>query len=560
MARLTVVEGPLRDQAFPLGDVTVIGRHPNWDVVLPHKTVSRRHALIVKAGDSYKIQDLGSINGIFVDNQRVGEATLANGSKIKIGECVLLFEEDSQAEPIEHGEPVQEMWEPSTLTANVILECSSDPLMAAFAQPGTPDRIQRIQRLMAQVEEQRQKLGTCRELQDLASALLTAALELVPHAQRGFIILDDEAGNPAVHATRDRGGREVANIPRPPTDSMKLLQTLRAIAGSDDRGRHVALAPLIVGTNVEGVIRLDTEEGPFEKDTLAALGSLARAAGPLLHYAKTQQETEEAYAKNIDSLLAAFGGMVGEAGRLAAETARADIQHENLCFSTVMSLVRAMESKDEYTRGHSVRVTDFSLAIAEELNKALPPGHKINLRRLRYAALLHDVGKINVREDVLNKPTRLTDTEMEHVQRHPEYTKYILDGLYLTHGLQGLDDIAACHHERYDGDGYPSHRKRDTVPIESFIIAVADTFDALTSDRPYRKRLSAAEAIRVLEANAGTQLSPEVVRVFVNLFRSGKIGHIQDQHAQIEEMPTAMEFALSDDERMLIKSAKPSAQ
>jgi len=548
MAKLTVLDGPLEDQTFRLGDVTVVGRDPKWDIVIPHMTVSRKHALVVKAGDGYKIQDLGSINGTFVDGVRVGEETVEDGAKIKIGACIFRFDLSGDKQDDESHESAHEIRElESKVTPDLVIDCSTDPLVSALAEADAPDRVQAIQRLEAQLEDHQKKLAASGSLDGLLAAILEGALALAPDAQRGFIVLGDDEGRLSVHASRDREGREVEAVPHPPVDSMKVIAGLRAVAGTDDRGRRVAFVPLAAGDEVEGVIRIDREDSAsaFDADTLVALGSLGRAAGPLVRFAKTQKTAEDTHARNIDSLMTAFGGMVGEAGRLAAETARADINHENVCFSTVMSLVRAMESKDEYTRGHSVRVTDYSLAIAEELNKRLPPSHGINLRRLRYAALLHDVGKINVREDVLNKPSGLTDDEMHHVRQHPEYTKYILDGLYLTHGLEGLDDIAACHHERYDGKGYPRQREQDSVPTESFILGVADTFDALTSDRPYRKRLPAEDAIRILEEGSGTQFSPEVVRVFVDLHRSGRIGKIQAQHAQIEEAPTVMDWGPS---------------
>ncbi len=171
----------------------------------------------------------------------------------------------------------------------------------------------------------------------------------------------------------------------------------------------------------------------------------------------------------------------------------------------VRSLVYTIEAKDIYTRGHSERVNHFSMKIAEQIN--LSPEDK---KTLHWASTLHDIGKISIPETILNKPGSLSDAEYAIIKRHPETGFSILTPLRpLVDSLPGI----LHHHERYDGTGYPKHLHGTQIPLIARIIAVADTFDAITSDRAYRKARSLAEALAAITDAAGTQLDPELVPV-----------------------------------------------
>jgi putative two-component system response regulator len=180
-------------------------------------------------------------------------------------------------------------------------------------------------------------------------------------------------------------------------------------------------------------------------------------------------------------------------------------------FNAITALAYALEAKDVYTSGHSQRVTEISVAIARHLG--LP---EESIEKIRLAGLVHDIGKIGVRESVLNKSGSLSDEEFEHVRLHSETGEHILEPI-----LDDKEILKAVrhHHERYDGKGYPDGLKGEQIPQLARIIAVADTFDAMTSERPYRKALTPEEACAEVKRCQGTQFYPEAADAFLEVWQ-----------------------------------------
>jgi response regulator RpfG family c-di-GMP phosphodiesterase len=190
---------------------------------------------------------------------------------------------------------------------------------------------------------------------------------------------------------------------------------------------------------------------------------------------------------------------------------------EELFLASIQSLAEALEVKDPYTRGHSVRVSHYSVMIARELGL---DGEL--LRQVELGGHVHDIGKIGVREDVLNKPGKLTDAEYEHIMTHPVVGWRILAPL-LGDTPVALN-IVRSHHERFDGRGVPDRLAGEQIPFEARIAAVADSFDAMTSDRPYRPDGMSIEAsIAELLRCSGSQFDPKVVTAMVGAVESGRI-------------------------------------
>lgn len=175
--------------------------------------------------------------------------------------------------------------------------------------------------------------------------------------------------------------------------------------------------------------------------------------------------------------------------------------------NAITSLAYALEAKDKYTSGHSQRVADLSAAIAKELNL---PQDKIN--KLKLAGLVHDIGKIGINESVLNKPSRLTEKELEQVRRHPEIGEHILSPI--VDALEILESVRN-HHEYYDGKGYPDALKKEQIPLGARILAVSDAYEAMTSERPYRSKMSDEKAREEISRNKGTQFDPEIADAFL---------------------------------------------
>lgn len=181
----------------------------------------------------------------------------------------------------------------------------------------------------------------------------------------------------------------------------------------------------------------------------------------------------------------------------------------NMYLDTVKALCQAVEAKDPYTQGHSQRVSE----LAYNLGKRMKLPHK-TLENLRFAGMLHDIGKIGVDEHILNKPGRLTDDEYEKIKLHPAIGSKIIQGIDF---LKESADIVMSHHEHFDGTGYPEGKKKDEIPFEACILCVADVYDALTSDRPYRKAMTQEEAIEIIKRESGTLFNPIVANEFIKM-------------------------------------------
>ncbi|AFM43335.1 putative domain HDIG-containing protein [Desulfosporosinus acidiphilus SJ4] len=176
---------------------------------------------------------------------------------------------------------------------------------------------------------------------------------------------------------------------------------------------------------------------------------------------------------------------------------------------TVGALVQALEAKDIYTGGHSERVGKLAVSIAEAIKMT-----EDKIEFLKYAALLHDVGKIGISDVILNKEGELLESEWDVIRSHPVIGQTIIENIKF---MFDIGKVIRHHHERYDGKGYPDGIRGEAVPLEARIIAVADTYDAMTSDRSYRPGKSHDEAIEELKRVSGSQLDPKMVEIFCEL-------------------------------------------
>jgi putative nucleotidyltransferase with HDIG domain len=194
---------------------------------------------------------------------------------------------------------------------------------------------------------------------------------------------------------------------------------------------------------------------------------------------------------------------------IAIENARLFENTQRIYYETLKSLASALEAKDDYTRGHSERVAELSKKIARKLGL-----DDREIMSIYNAALLHDIGKIGIRDEVLLAPRKLTEEERRIIQKHPAYGNTILLPLKF---LGEIREYVRYHHERWDGTGYPDGYRGLDIPLASRIIAVADTYDAMTSDRPYRDQISKENAIKEIKASAGIQFDPAVVDAFMQV-------------------------------------------
>ena len=247
----------------------------------------------------------------------------------------------------------------------------------------------------------------------------------------------------------------------------------------DYKTKQLLMVPIVIEGEVKGVINLDNNTS-FTTDTINLLKSFSEQAAVTINNAHLYQKIQDSY------------------------------------FEIVKALAQAIEAKDPYTHGHSEGVMKYAVLIAQKLG--LQEREK---ESLRYAAILHDIGKIGVRGIVLNNPNGLTSDEYNEVKKHPLIGEGIIKPIEL---LQPIRPLMRHHHEWYNGKGYPDGLSGENIPLGARILAVADAYDAMKSDRPYRKALTEETAIQELKRGSGTQFEPKIVEVFLKILKQNLSG------------------------------------
>ena len=224
-----------------------------------------------------------------------------------------------------------------------------------------------------------------------------------------------------------------------------------------------------------------------------------------------------------------FNLMTDKIERFITDLQRAAEENRQLFLGTVKGLAAAIDGKDPYTRGHSERVSRFSVAIAQGLD--LPEDE---IEKIRISAILHDVGKIGIDDKILKKPAALTDEEFEIMKQHPQKGYKIMSQIpAMKEFLPGM----YMHHEMVNGQGYPQGLKGDEIPLQARIISVADTFDAMTTDRPYQKAMEFEAALARIKSFVGTRYDERVV---ASLMAACESGQITPGRVRLKRPPKAM--------------------
>jgi HD-GYP domain-containing protein (c-di-GMP phosphodiesterase class II) len=217
----------------------------------------------------------------------------------------------------------------------------------------------------------------------------------------------------------------------------------------------------------------------------------------------------------IGELGSAFNQMTGHVERFVADLKRSAEENRELFLGTVKALAAAIDGKDPYTRGHSERVSRFSVAIAQGLGMSAA-----EIEQIRVSALLHDVGKIGIDDNVLKKPSELTEAELKIMKTHPQKGYKIMSQIpAMREFLPGM----YMHHEMINGQGYPQGLKGDEIPLMARIVSVADTFDAMTTERPYQRAMELEAALTRLKSFIGTRYDARVVAAFIAACETGQI-------------------------------------
>lgn len=283
----------------------------------------------------------------------------------------------------------------------------------------------------------------------------------------------------------------------------------RALASVGEMRRQtwiISLAIALIAMAV-GIISVRQLKKPVSKLVLAAEQI---ASGDL------STRIPENRIKELNALGLTFNSMSESLEEHIANLARAAEENRQLFVGTVKALAAAIDGKDHYTRGHSERVSRISIAIGQRLNLS-----EEDVEKLRISALLHDVGKIAIDDKILKKPAALTDEEFEIMKTHPQ------KGFKIMSQIPAMKDFLpgmVMHHEMVNGMGYPQGLKGDDIPLQAKIVSVADTFDAMTTNRPYQKGMNLEDAVNRIKSFVGTRYDGKVVEALVQACNEGQIG------------------------------------
>ncbi|MEK7818078.1 MAG: HD domain-containing phosphohydrolase [Actinomycetota bacterium] len=238
---------------------------------------------------------------------------------------------------------------------------------------------------------------------------------------------------------------------------------------------------------------------------------LGKKATGLLMLGEARNENREPFAPEKVGLARGIADQAASALR----GAELFIELEGAYLETVIALAKTVDAKDTYTHDHAQRMAEMAMTIGRAIGME---GEE--LQDLHYGAILHDIGKIGVPDAVLQKPGRLTSREWTEMRKHPYVGSQILSAVSY---LGGAVKVVHHHHERYDGTGYPDGLAGEKIPLGARVLAVVDAYSAIVDKRVYKEARTHGEAITELERNSGTQFDPEIVRVFLKLYRHAKV-------------------------------------
>jgi len=446
-------------RAHPLDEaVFIVGRSPECQLIISHASISRRHAKFYRLDEDFVIEDLNSKNGVYVNGFRISQPTVLNNrDHIRIGDMNFIFKRH----------------EPSPLP-------EEPPPFADATRTHTP----RLEMLL----ELSKMINSSLVLADVLDKVMDSVMEIT-QAHRGFLMIPDNQGQLECKMARnlEAGTLENGQIQISMSTVLRVFEDGKSFISvdidSDSRVssqqsimslglKSVMCVPLKHRDQISGIIYVDSHNVArgFSDDDLQILEALADHAA------------------------------------IAIENARLVEENKEMFFNTIEALAEAIEKRDPYTGGHTRRVLELSLDIAAEMKMA--PEDQENLKM---AALLHDIGKIGIDDNILRKHASLTEGEFALIRQHPQI------GAEIVERIRNIDQVLPgilLHHEKFDGTGYPFGYRQEKIPLQARIIAVADSFDAMVTDRPYRKGLPYHDALVEIENNRGTQFDPHVVDVF----------------------------------------------
>jgi len=561
--RITVTdhEGRERTALLEVGHTGPIriGRAGENDIQIVSPYISRLHGEVWPEGSGVIYKDLSSTSGSYFQGNRVQRQALVFGDTIHLGSPSGLRlrildhqkEEDTEFPSRSNTEVLR------VVDVNASQYVSSRRLPTGGppqAPPGDDEASRNTEERLRALISLTNSLISIEETGQLAETLLRDVLALLK-VDRGMVLLDNE-GKLEPMAWRVRGEQpEMTRSGRIPVlsiedvfseedpESQAPKAPFRPIKTVTERvlGEGVGLLSLDAGNDE----RLETSKS-LVLQAVRAIMAVPIASSKKIYgviYLDTQRPLTKSDEDSLDWLVA-----IGQQAGSIMDSLTLAEEQRLLSESMMRGLAASIDARDGLTAGHSARVAHYSVGTARALGLDSDDQY-----RVYYAALLHDYGKIGVDDAVLRKPSSLTPEEYEHVKQHARFTFDILSKISFPKKLNDLPLLAASHHERWDGKGYPWKLSGDAIPVAGRIIAIADVYDSLTRKRHYREPMPAAEVIAYLQEGSGTRFDPEILDAFVR--------YHQESLAEKEErwqQRRKRQAAASSEEPTLIRSDEPT--
>jgi HD-GYP domain-containing protein (c-di-GMP phosphodiesterase class II)/pSer/pThr/pTyr-binding forkhead associated (FHA) protein len=486
---LSALTPPFSGREWQSETILRVGRVDTMEVVLNVPSVSRRHAEILITPEGWVVRDLGSMNGSFLNGVRVGrtEQRLRQDDAVVFGDVTLKVKQLQE-------KPPAVVWAPPEETKLK----TSGPLLRVQAVSQNPweQAIEALALHAGSRHEQRKGFLTllrtgyhlCHiaSLEELLKSILGDAVAAL-NAQHGAIVLADEITHQLhAHAVLGHQGPADNHKGFSATLALRCYQQGESLLCQDAGHQMTAsMARDGMASVICTLLRTPRKH----------LGVLHLDRGPL----------QEPFDQEDFCLADAIAANVS----VGIECAQLMKRQLDQSIHTVTALAQAVELRDRYTGGHTHRVTSYALMLARELK--LPPHEQ---HQLQIGTPLHDIGKIGIDDAILRKPGRLTREEFEEMKSHTLKGAAILESIP---ELSTLLPIVRSHHERWDGTGYPDNLAGDRIPRPARLVAVADAFDAMTSDRPYRNAMTFDQVFQEYREKCGTHFDPDCVHALLRL-------------------------------------------
>jgi putative nucleotidyltransferase with HDIG domain len=510
--RLRGIIGEVEGKVWESDAILRAGRLSTLEVVLDDSSVSRRHAEIRFTNGGWRARDLGSTNGTFVNGARLsnGEVPLKPHDLVRFGNLTIVVE--SIKEVREEEDTVAATIENMLVEATEVNSWDEAIKGLAFDRERSPRPGEQLLALLraghhlVHLESEDELLHTI--LADTISTL---------DAQRGAIVLADSPNGPLRLRALATGNSQV---PGRPGFSQNLAQR------SFSRGESILCTqadedPELVGARSIAEGTMASILCVLLRTPRKRLGVLHLDRGPLQHpFSKDELHLADALAAHVS------------AGIESAQLLR---KQRELFYATITMLAQAIDLRDEYTGNHTQRVTEYSFLLAQRMDLT-----QEQMNWIRIGTPLHDIGKIGIDDAILKKTDKLTPAEFDIMKKHTTMGAKMLEQVG---ELAPVIPIVRSHHERWDGRGYPDGLIGENIPLLARIVAVADAFDAMTSNRPYRQAMTAEAGFAEIEKQKGRQFDPAAADTFLAI-RQQIIQAMQAETKRINLFEHSMRMAI----------------